>query len=286
MSVSFSVLMSIYCKEDCDNLDSALKSIVEQTLLPSEIILIKDGPLYKELDNVINTFQESYSNLFKVISLEENLGLGGALRIGLENCSNNIIARMDTDDICRNNRFEKQFNFLANHLEYDIVGTNIEEFNTVPGDLKRFKINPELHSDLVRQIKLKSPFNHPSIMFRKKSILEAGNYNGDLPLFEDYALFLRLWLNGAKFYNIQEPLLNFRVGTGIATIKRRSGLHYLKKEWNFVKYAKKIGAFNYFDVIRYIVLKFPIRLLPPYFVLFIYNTFLRKEKINTFAVIR
>lgn len=275
---NFSVLISVYYKEDPYNLDAALKSVVEQTLIPSEIILVKDGSLYKELDDVISSYEKRFSNLFKIITLKENVGLGAALRIGLENCSHNIVARMDTDDISINNRFKRQINFLIRNPEYDVVGTNIEEFNIIPGDLKRFKISPEFHMDLIRQIKLKSPFNHPSIMFRKDAVLAVGNYNGDLPLFEDYTLFLRLWLNGAKFYNIQESLLNFRVGTGVATIKRRSGLHYLKKEWNFLKYAKMIGAFNYFDLIKYVLVKFPIRLLPPHFVLLIYNTFLREKK--------
>ncbi|WP_113637119.1 glycosyltransferase [Nubsella zeaxanthinifaciens] len=275
--VKFSVLMSVYVRESVANFVAAMDSLLQQTVKPHEIVLVKDGPLYLDLDVKIGEYQERFSGLIKVISLKDNLGLGAALAIGLENCTCPIVARMDTDDVCRKNRFERQLEFI-NIGNYDVVGSNIEEFNSFPGDLGRFKINRENHEDNIKIIKLKSPFNHPSIMFKKSIVMRAGGYNGDLPLFEDYSLFLRLWKSGAIFYNIQEVLLDFRVGSGITTIKRRSGLHYLKKEWNFVKYAKNIGAFGSFDVIKYVVLKFPIRILPPKVVLFIYNAFLRTSR--------
>ena len=113
-------------------------------------------------------------------------------------------------------------------------------------------------------------------MMRKSAVLKAGNYDGDLLLFEDYSLFLRMWLSGVKFYNMQEVLLDFRVGSGIETIKRRSGKHYIEKEKAFLQYAEDIGAFSKMQVLKYKLLKFPIRVLPPRVVLFIYNTFLRK----------
>lgn len=271
----FSVLMSVYNKEKPENLKNALVSVIEQSCLPSEIVLVIDGPISDALEIEISAFYSLHPNMLKCIRLDRNLGLGNALKIGLLNCEFEIVARMDTDDLCSFDRFQRQLEILDNQPMVDVVGSNIEEFNVLPRDLNRLKVSPEFHEDLIRQIKLKSPFNHPSIMFRKKTILDAGNYNGDLPLFEDYALFLRLWLAGAKFYNIQKVLLHFRVGLGIETIKRRSGKHYLMKEWQFVKYAKHIGAFNNLDMIRYMLLKFPIRLLPAKIVLFIYNTFLR-----------
>jgi len=274
---TFSVLMSVYFKETVSNLEQSILSIINQTLPPNEIVLVKDGPLTLELDNRINDFKIQYPNLFKIIELPENKGLGNALAIGLTHCTYDIVARMDTDDIAVNNRFEKQLNFLSKHPEIDVLGCNIEEFNSFPGDLKRFKINPQNHEALIEQIKLKSPFNHPSIVFKKNAILNAGNYDGSLPLFEDYSLFLRLMLTGAHFYNLQEYLLFFRVKDGVETIKRRSGVHYLRKELKFVNFAVKIGAFSKLDRLVYVTLKFPVRLLPPKVALFVYNTFLRKS---------
>lgn len=276
--MGLSVLLSVYHKENPSYMSLALQSIMDQTLIADEIVLVKDGPLTPLLDETIATFVDSYPSVFKIVTLEENKGLGAALKIGVNHCSHEIIARMDTDDIARSNRFQKQFEFLSQHTDIDVVGSNIEEFNKVPKDLSRFKYNPEKHEELVRQIKLRSPFNHPSIMFRKSSLLKAGNYNGDILLFEDYSLFLRMWKKGLKFHNIQEVLLDFRVGSGIDTIKRRSGMHYLQKESKFLKYAKSIGAFDSIDILKYKILKFPIRLLPPKVVLFIYNTFLRTRK--------
>lgn len=274
--MNFSVLVSVYMKESPINLELALESIFTQSLLPNEVILVKDGPLNDGLEKVINKFKDRYPSIFRVLPLSENKGLGRALKLGAEACSYEIIARMDTDDIARPDRFEKQIRFLEENPEIGAVGSNIEEFNIKPQDLNRFKINPETHEALIKQITLKSPFNHPSMMMRKEALMKAGNYNGDILLFEDYSLFLRMWKSGVKFYNIQEVLLDFRVGSGIDTIKRRSGLHYINKENKFLKYAKSIGAFSSFDVLKYKLIKFPIRILPPTIVLFIYNTFLRK----------
>lgn len=275
--MKFSVLLSVYFQEEPSFMREALQSVYEnQNLKPAQCVIIKDGPLTSELDKVLDEFKNQYPNISKIIQLPKNKGLGNALRIGVENCNCDIIARMDTDDIARPDRFEKQIKFLLENPEIDVVGSNIEEFNKSPGDLKRFKINPETHKKLISQIKLKSPFNHPSIMMRKKALLKAGNYDGDLLLFEDYSLFLRMWLSGAKFYNLQEVLLDFRVGTGLETIKRRSGKHYIDKEKRFLKYAEEIGAFNKLDVLKYKCVKLPIRILPAKIVLFVYNTFLRK----------
>ncbi|MCY4780796.1 glycosyltransferase [Sphingobacterium sp. UT-1RO-CII-1] len=276
--MKFSVLASVYIKESPVHLEMALESVFNQTLVPDEIVLVQDGPLTTELEEVIKKYKDLYPSLMRIVPLKENKGLGNALRIGVEVCSYPIIARMDTDDVARPERLEKQIRFLKKNEDVGAVGSNIEEFNEYPGDLKRFKINPETHEELISQIALKSPFNHPSLMMRKSAILEAGNYNGDLLLFEDYSLFLRMWKAGIKFHNIQEVLLDFRVGSGIETIKRRSGKHYLLKEIEFLKYAKAINAFTSRQVLMYKLLKFPIRALPPQVVLFIYNTFLRSKK--------
>lgn len=271
----FSVLMSIYFKENPIYFRESLESIFKQTLLPPEIVLTKDGPLSTELENVLDEFILKYPLIFKVISLAENKGLGNALAIGLNECSHEIIARMDTDDICLSNRFEKQIKFLKSNLNFDLVGSNVEEFNNFPGDLKRYRKMPETGNNLKKYSRFRNPLNHPSVMYRKSTVLEAGNYNGDILFFEDYSLFIRMLKNGSNFYNIQESLLNFRVGTGIDTIKRRSGLGYFKEEWKFSILSLTIGHINIFEWLFYIFTKLPFRLLPPKFILFVYNNFLR-----------
>ncbi|WP_433901942.1 glycosyltransferase [Sphingobacterium puteale] len=274
--MEFSVLLSVYHKESPLLMKDALNSIIDQTLQPSEIVIVKDGPLTQDLDEMLLTFTDKYKDKFKIVGLDKNLGLGNALKIGLENCKYELVARMDTDDIARPYRFKMQVEFLSQNLDIDVLGGNMEEFNEIPGDLKRFKINPELHEDLIKGIYYKNPFNHPTVMYRRSKVIKSGSYNDEYLLFEDYALFLKMWKNGMRFHNLQEILVDFRVGSGIETIKRRSGLHYLKKEKKFLNYARELGVFGPFDVLKYKILKFPIRMLPPRIVLFIYNKFLRK----------
>lgn len=273
---SFSVLISIYFKESPIYFRQSLESIFKQTYLPNEIVLIKDGPLTIELDAVITEYTNYYPEIFKIISLSENKGLGNALAIGVVECSYGIIARMDTDDICAINRFEKQIKFLDSNSSIDLVGSNVEEFNNVPGDLKRYRKMPEKGESLKKYSRFRNPVNHPSVMFRKDKVLEAGNYNGDILLFEDFSLFIRMLCRGSEFYNIQECLLHFRTGIGIEVIKRRSGWFYVKNEWKFSKLALKIGSLNVFEWLFYIITKLPLRLLPPRVILYVYNQFLRQ----------
>lgn len=274
-SENFSVLMSIYYKEVPDFFIKALDSLMNQTKMPNEIVLVKDGALTKELDEIINQYIADYPNLFKIILLAENKGLGNALSIGILECSNEIVARMDTDDICVSNRFEKQVDFLNQNQDVDVVGSNVEEFNIEPGDLIRYRRMPEKGSKLLRYSKFRNPLNHPTVMYRKTKVLKAGNYNGEILLFEDFSLFIRMIKNGSNFYNIQESLLNFRTGIGIEVIKRRSGFFYVKNEWKFSLLALKIGQLNFFEWLFYVFTKLPLRLLPPRVILLVYNTFLR-----------
>jgi glycosyltransferase involved in cell wall biosynthesis len=275
MMPDFSVLMSVYFKESPKYFKDSLESVVNQTLIPTEVILIKDGPLTDSLDSVINEYTTIYPNLFKIISLPENKGLGNALSIGVLECKNEIIARMDTDDICVLNRFEKQIKFLSNNPSIDLVGTNVEEFNKKPGDLNRFRKMPEKAEALRSYSRFRNPVNHPTVMFRKTKVLEAGNYNGEILLFEDFSLFIRMLQKGASFYNLQENLLHFRTGLGVDVIKRRSGLFYVENEWKFALLSLRIGNLNFFEWLFYVCTKLPLRLLPPKIILVVYNQFLR-----------
>lgn len=273
--INFSVLISIYFKENPNYFEQALVSVLNQTLKPSEIVLIKDGPLNDELDSIAEKFQNLYPDIFKVIALPTNKGLGNALSIGVLACKNEIVARMDTDDICVLDRFEKQFKFLKENPDIDLIGSNVEEFNNIPGDLKRYRKMPEKSEQLLSYSRFRNPVNHPTVMFRKSKVLEAGNYNGEILLFEDFSLFIRMLQNGCSFYNMQECLLYFRTGLGIQVIKRRSGLFYIKNEWKFARLALKIKRLTFFEWLFYVSTKLPLRLLPPRVLLFVYNKFLR-----------
>jgi glycosyltransferase involved in cell wall biosynthesis len=274
----FSVLISIYAKENPAFFRLAMDSILNQTLQPSEIVLVKDGPLTEALEKEIRGYERVRPALFRIVTLPENKGLGNALKVGLEACRYDLVARMDTDDVCLPNRFERQMSFLENHPDVDLLGTNMEEFNREPGDLGSFRIMPEQGDALRKYSKFRNPFNHPTVVFRKAAVLRNGSYNGEIPLFEDFSLFLKMIQNGCGVYNMQETLLYFRVGNGMESIKRRSGLHYIKNELKFVRFAYRAGYLTLAEKWLYLITKIPVRLLPPAAVLFIYRRFLRRSK--------
>ena len=196
----FSVLLSLYHKESPLFLRQSLTSIFTQTLLPIEVVLVEDGPLTDELYAVIKEFTSQHPEL-KVISLPTNRGLGKALNEGLKHCSYDLVARMDTDDIAKPDRFEKQLAIFLEHPEIDVVGAWIDEFEGEVSNVLSMRKVPEQHENILRFAKGRCPVNHPVVMFRKSAVLKAGGYK-HFPLFEDYYLWVRMLMNGARFYNI------------------------------------------------------------------------------------
>lgn len=271
MTVPFSVLMSVYIKENPENFRQALISIWnDQTLKPSEIVLVKDGPLTDDLEKVISSFKEITP--LKIIALPKNVGLGTALKIGLESCSNELVARMDTDDIASSNRFALQINYLIQNPSCFLVGSNIEEFQQKPGDLKSIKTVPENDNEIKKFLFKRSPFNHPSVVFRKSKIIAAGSY---LPMhsFEDYYLWFRLIKSGGVYYNFQLPLLYFRIGNDM--IGRRHGLHYANNESKLFRKLRQENYISNIQFIKFTTIRYPLRLLPKRLLNFIYFKLLR-----------
>ena len=231
--MKFSVLMSIYVKEKEEYFNSAMLSIWDfQTVKPDEIILVQDGPLTNDLYESIERWSAKLSGVLKIVELEQNVGLGDALNLGLEHCSNELVARMDADDICDAERFSKQIDTFQNDTSLSICGTNILEFEGDINNVISTRCLPQLYSDiLIASIKL-NPFNHMSVMYKKSHIQNVGGYK-HLPWMEDWYLWLRLMASGYKGINIPEYLVNAR--TGMSMISRRSGLKYIKSEWKLTK---------------------------------------------------
>lgn len=269
--MNFSVLLSIYYREDVNNLRQALNSLLNQSLQPSEIIIIKDGPLTEDLNNILSSYMKKYS-IIKCISLPQNVGLGRALNEGLKYCINEIVARMDTDDIAKPERFQKQIQYLKLHPDIDVVGSWTDEFIDNTDNIVSQRRLPELHHEILQFAKQRNPINHPTVMFRKKSVLEAGGYK-HFPLFEDYFLWIRMLMNGAKFYNIQESLLFFR--TSLDVYKRRGGFDYAITEMKLRKEMFSIGFISLWNYIIYALPRFIIRVIPSVFRKYLYKTFLR-----------
>lgn len=249
MDYKFSVLISIYYKEKAKYLDLALKSITDdQILKPNQIVLVKDGPLTEELELVITKYINKYKELFKIVELEKNFGLGKALNIGLKNCDYEFIARMDGDDISKPERFKEQIEILRSNPELDLVGSWIDEFEIKNDKLKIRSIRkvPETNEEIYTKLKIRCAFNHPTVIYKKNKVIKVGGYMQEFIL-EDYYLWLRLALANCKFYNIQKSLLYFRITP--ETSKRRGGIDLLKNDFKFQKKMLKnkfITKYQYF----------------------------------------
>lgn len=267
----FSVLLSLYKKEHFFYLRQSLDSIFSQTLLPDEIILVKDGPLTAELDAIVSDYAARYP-ILKVVPLPQNQGLGKALNEGLKHCSYDLVARMDTDDIAKPDRFEKQMKVFEKHPELDLVGTWIDEFEGTPQNVLSVRRVPETSEQIWAYCKKRCPVNHPVVMFRKSAVLEAGGYQ-HFPLFEDYYLWARMLRNGAKFYNIQESLLYFRTSPDM--FKRRGGWKYAMDELRFQNMMRKMRMIDWWRFILNVSVRFPARIIPNGLRGFLYRKLMR-----------
>ena len=215
MNEKFSVLMSVYKNDDPAFLKDALESIYEgQTRKPDEIIVVFDGPITLDLHRVLDEFRSGKEDVVNYFPQEVNKGLGEALRIGTEQCTGDYIFRMDSDDVSDPRRFEKQIEFVKQHPEIDVVGTDIAEFIQSPDEEnKRVRMCPANHDDIVRMGKKRNPMNHVSVCMKKSAVLKAGGYQ-TLLLLEDYYLWLNMIADGCKLANINESLVYVRVGNG------------------------------------------------------------------------
>lgn len=238
----YSVLMSVYYRENAEYLEQALDSVIGQTVIPSEIVLVCDGPLTEELDKVINDKKEQLGDLLRVIRLAQNGGLGNALRIGLEYCSCNLVARMDSDDISKLDRCEKQLKVFEMCQDVSVVSGTIEEFFDDPESIVSRRQLPEFHDEIIEYAKCRNPFNHPCVMFKKEDVIRAGSYQ-DFYLLEDYYLWIRMLMKGYKGYNLREPILSAR--TGLSMFQRRGGIRYIDSQIRLFKYMHSIRFITY-----------------------------------------
>ncbi|WP_231919091.1 glycosyltransferase [Shewanella sp. UCD-FRSSP16_17] len=228
--------MSLYFKEQPKYLDACFCSLMEQSLQASEIVLVFDGQLGVDLEAVVNKWIQVLP--IKVFRLPSNIGLGKALNFGLGKCNNELVARMDTDDICVPERFAKQLQSIVSNPEVAILGSSIKE---VDGETLSFISNrfvSESHAEILKELPQKNPFNHMTVVYRKSAIEAVGGYK-DLPYMEDWYLWLRLLSKGYKARNCKDILVVAR--TGREMIQRRSGFIYIKSEWLMTKAKVNYG---------------------------------------------
>jgi|SRR5690554_134598 len=255
--IEFSVLLSVYSKEEPEYLDQALKSVwVNQTLKPNEIVIVKDGPLTQELELVIDNFAENAP--VQIVSIAKNGGLGKALALGVTKCSYEIIARMDSDDISTHDRFEKQIPIFTKD-KIDVLSSWSSFFEKDINNTIATKKRPEFDAEIKSFAKKRSPVCHASCILRKSAILKAGNYQ-HFPLYEDYDLWVRMIMTGAKFYNLQDYVYLIRTSDG--QFGRRGGLKYLITEIRAQNKFRKLGFLKWNESAKNIMIRVIVRLSP------------------------
>lgn len=276
MEKSFSVLMSIYVKEKPEYARECFESLVNQTLKASEWVIVEDGPLTKELYDLLDEYQVKYPNLIVRVPLEKNLGLGLALREGMLHCNNELVARMDTDDVAREDRFEKQLKAFEEDEELDVCGSHIEEFCESKDKITSIRKVPLIDKDIKKYQKRRDGVNHVAVMFKKSSVLRAGNYQ-NCPLMEDTFLWVNMILSGSKFANIDDSLVYVRTGKDM--FARRGGFAYYKKYKSGRKQVYKTGYISWWDYKYTLFVQFVIALMPNKLRKFVFEKFLRKKNV-------
>lgn len=269
--------MSVYRGDKAPHLRESLQSIFTQTWRASEVILLKDGPLTAELDAVVDDFAAEYEEL-RVVAYEVNRGLGKCLNDGLQLCTYDIVARMDADDVCKQHRFEKEYQYLEQNADCDVVGSWIDEFTESTDRVESVRDVPCMHDDILRFAKSRCPVNHPTVMYRKKAVLEAGGYLTEyFP--EDYFLWIRMLMNGCRFYNFQESLLWFRYS--LDTIVRRGGWKYARDEFIVQRNIYRMGFITFPRFVLNVLIRFTTRIIPPSWRRVVYKAIRKKAALAT-----
>lgn len=243
----YSVLMSLYIKEKPEYLKQSIQSMIDQTVIPDEIVIVKDGPITSELNDVLNEYIDKYPKLIKIVESKENIGLGMALNLGLKNCRNELVARMDTDDISLPDRCEKQLEMFEKDNELVIVGTMVDEFYDNPNIIISSRIVPTEYKDIYEFAKRRSAFNHPTVMYKKSKVFEVGGYS-DLRRNQDVDLFGRMLFAGFKAANIDKSLLLFRSNSNL--LKRRRSWENTR---SYIATIRKLHHIGYSSFIDYII---------------------------------
>lgn len=266
-----SVLMSVYHKEQPTYLKLAIDSMLAQTLSPAEVLIVEDGPLTPELCAVLDGYADN--PLVRRLPLKENVGLGLAMKTGVENCRFPFIARMDSDDYSLPERLRLQRAAFEEHPELDVLGTQMEEFVDEPDKVIAVRRVPLEHEAILRFQKMRSAFNHISVMLRKEAVLRAGNYE-DAPYMEDDVLWANMFQKGCRAANLEQSLVKARVSSGM--YDRRGGFLYFRAYKAARKTMMRRGQISYFEYLSSSLAQLAVALMPQALRKLIYMKILRR----------
>ena len=271
---SYSVLMSVYHKADPAFFRTALESLVNQTVLSNDIVIVCDGPLTPQLDEVLDNYQQQYPDIFHIVRLKQNVGIGAAANEGLKHCKNDLVAKMDADDIAVPQRCEWQLNRFAQSPELTVLGGYIAEFDQDPDQPTTLREVP-LTNDAIRIFaRRRQPFNNQTVMYRRSAVLKVGGYNM-MRRSEDFDLYTRLLCANYYCENLSEVLVQVRVDQG--ALNRRASLDTLKGCMDSRWRSYKMGYASLLDVAVCVGGELFITLCPTALQRWIYRRFLRKS---------
>lgn len=259
--MKFSVLMSVYRKDKPEFVALAIDSITKhQTLKPDEIVVVVDGPIPDDLSKLIADLENSKEFNFKVTRLPENRGLGNALQMGMMLVSNELVARMDADDVALPERFERQVKFMSEHPEIAASGGYISEFIDNPDNIVSYRKVPIGVLECKKYYQDRDPLNHMTVILRKSAVINVGNYQ-PWHLDEDTYLWGRLLKNGYDISNIPSVLVNVRVGKEMYA--RRGGWEYFKSDSKILKWKLENGLMTKSRYIYNYLARFGVQVMMP-----------------------
>ena len=267
----FSVLLSVYKSDKADEVAYALDSVLNQTMKPDQIVLVLDGPVSEELNELIKSYT-SKEKLINVVPLDKNVGLGKALSIGLTHCKYEYVARMDSDDFSLPVRFEKQVAFLEAHPEIDVLGGQIAEYDSTMEHELAVRTVPITMEEISDRMRIRNGMNHVTVMYKKSAVLTAGNYQ-HCPYFEDYYLWCRMIKAGYVFHNLDSVLVNVR--TGESMYQRRGGKAYNEAIKSFQKKILDLGIINRVQYCKNLLIRLCVANMPNALRGYLYKTKLR-----------
>lgn len=275
-TADFSVSVCVYKNDSPEYFKEAIESVINQTAPPSQVVIVVDGEISDALDLIVSEYESD--SLFDIIRLPENTGHGNARRVGLEKCTNELVAIMDADDIAIPTRFEKQLEMFKKDKNLCVCGGNIAEFEEDPKNIISYRCVPSSDEEIREYMKKRCPFNQMTVMFKKSAVQAVGGYV-DWFRNEDYYLWLRLMQNGAVFANSEEIFTKVRVEKD--TYHRRGGVNYFKSEYKLQKYMLENKIIGHVTFLFNVIKRFAVQvLLPNSARRTVYNIFARKKKIK------
>ena len=254
----FSLLLPVYRRDRADHLERSLRSaVLEQERPPSEVVIVQDGPVGPGLVEVMSAFRAGTSVPVTAVALQQNVGLGRALDAGLDACRHDNVARQDADDISLPQRFRVLLPIVE--AGADLVGSGLLEFAEREDEIVGRRTPPTNPAEIARVARFQDPFNHPSVVYRAGAVRAVGGYE-DLPLMEDYWLFVRMIHNGAAVANVADALVLYRVGSG--AYARRGGRDLLRSELELQRRMHATGFVSSAEYLRNVLVRGGYRLVP------------------------